>query len=102
MAQGRWRAASRRDRRHGLPLLGMGHAVLRARPPETLLRWHREGFRWFWKRKSKGTSPTPKLAPEIILFIKERAKNNQLWGAERIRGELLKLDMRVCKRTIQK
>jgi len=70
--------------------------------PETLLRWHREGFRWFWKRKSKGTSPTPKLAPEIILFIKERAKNNQLWGAERIRGELLKLDMRVCKRTIQK
>jgi hypothetical protein len=33
--------------------------------PETLLRWHREGFRWFWKRKSKVTSPTPKLAPEI-------------------------------------
>jgi putative transposase len=70
--------------------------------PETLLRWHRVGFRWFWKRKSKGTSPTPKLAPEIIILIKERAKNNQLWGAERIRGELLKLDMRVCKRTIQK
>jgi len=70
--------------------------------PETLLRWHREGFRWFWKRKSKGTSPTPKLAPEIIIFIKEMAKNNQLWGAERIRGELLKLDIRVCKRTIQK
>ena len=70
--------------------------------PETLLRWHREGVRWFWKRKSKGTSPEPKLAPEIILFIEEMAKNNRLWGAERIRGELLKLDMRVCKRTIQK
>jgi len=70
--------------------------------PETLLRWHREGFRWFWKRKSKRTSPTPKLAPEIIILIKEMAENNQLWGAERIRGELLKLDMRVCKRTIQK
>ena len=70
--------------------------------PETLLRWHREGFRWFWKRKSKVTSPTPKLAPEIIILIKEMAKNNQLWGAERIRGELLKLDIRVCKRTIQK
>src|SRR5258708_19777677 len=69
--------------------------------PETLLRWHREGFRWFWKRKSKVTSPTPKLAPEIIILIKEMAKNNQLWGAERIRGELLKLDIRVCKRTIQ-
>jgi prepilin-type processing-associated H-X9-DG protein len=49
--------------------------------PETLLRWHREGFRWFWKRKSQGTSPTPKLAPEIIIFIKEMAKNNQLWGS---------------------
>jgi putative transposase len=69
--------------------------------PETLLRWHREGFRWFWKRKSKGTSPKPKLAPEIIILIKEMAKNNRLWGAERIRGELLKLDIRVCKRTIQ-
>ena len=70
--------------------------------PETLLRWHREGFRWFWKRKSKGTSPTPKLAPELIILIKEMAKNNRLWGAEHIRGELLKLDIRVCKRTIQK
>jgi putative transposase len=70
--------------------------------PETLLRWHRKGFRWFWKRKSKVTSPTPKLALEIIILIKEMAKNNQLWGAERIRGELLKLDIRVCKRTIQK
>jgi putative transposase len=70
--------------------------------PETLLRWHREGFRWFWRRKSKGTSPKPKLAPELIIFIKEMAKNNRLWGAERIRWELLKLDIRVCKRTIQK
>ena len=69
--------------------------------PETLLRWHRVGFRWFWKRKSKGTSPKPKLAPEIIILIKEMAKNNRLWGAEGIRGELLKLDIRVCKRTIQ-
>jgi putative transposase len=70
--------------------------------PETLLRWHREGFRWFWKRKSKGTSPKPKLASELIIFIKEMAKNNRLWGAERIGGELLKLDIHVCKRTIQK
>jgi putative transposase len=45
--------------------------------PETLLRWHRVGFRWFWKRKSKGVSPKPKLAPELIIFIKEMAKNNQ-------------------------
>jgi len=69
--------------------------------PETLLHWHRVGFHWFWKRKSKRTSPKPKLAPELIILIKEMAKNNRLWGAERICGELLKLDIRVCKRTIQ-
>jgi putative transposase len=42
------------------------------------------------------------VAAETIALIKEMARNNRLWGAERIRGELLKLDMRVCKRTIQK
>lgn len=49
--------------------------------PDTLLRWHRVGFRWFWKRKSKGVSPKPKLAPELIIFIKEMAKNNQRLGS---------------------
>jgi putative transposase len=70
--------------------------------PETLLRWHRQSFRLFWKHKSKATSHKPKVAVETILLIKEMAKNNRLWGAERIRGELLKLDIHVCKRTIQK
>ncbi len=70
--------------------------------PETLLRWHRQGFRFFWKQKSKTTSAQTKVAAETIALIKEMAKNNRLWGAERIRGELLKLGIRVCKRTIQK
>ncbi|HEX6478693.1 MAG TPA: helix-turn-helix domain-containing protein [Ktedonobacteraceae bacterium] len=70
--------------------------------PETLLRWHRGLFRWFWKRKSKRHSRKPRLSPETISLIKEMAANNRLWGAERIRGELLKLDIRVSKRTIQK
>jgi len=70
--------------------------------PETLLRWHRELFRLFWKRKSKADSRQPKLSPETVALIKEMASNNRLWGAERIRGELLKLGIRVCKRTIQK
>jgi putative transposase len=65
--------------------------------PETLLRWHRELFRVFWRR----TSRKPKLSPETINFMKEMAVHNRLWGAERIRGELLKLDIRVSKRTIQ-
>jgi len=70
--------------------------------PETLLRWHRELFRVFWKHKSKVPSRKPRLSLETISLIQEMAANNRLWGAERIRGELLKLDIHVSKRTIQK
>jgi transposase InsO family protein len=70
--------------------------------PETLLRWHRQGFKLYWKYKSRVTSAKPKISAEIIALIKEMASNNRLWGAERIRGELLKLGQHVCKRTIQK
>jgi putative transposase len=70
--------------------------------PETLLRWHRQGFQLFWKYKSRTASLTPRISPETVSLIKEMAGDNRLWGAERIRGELLKLDIRVCKRTIQK
>lgn len=69
--------------------------------PDTLLRWHSLGFRLFWKRKSKAKSRKAKLAAETIELIKQLAQENRLWGAERIRGELLKLDIHVCKRTIQ-
>jgi len=70
--------------------------------PETLLRWHRQGFKLYWKYKSRAASSTPKLSAETVALIKEMARDNRLWGAERIRGELLKLGIRVCKRTIQK
>jgi putative transposase len=70
--------------------------------PETLLRWHREAFRLYWKHKTKAHSHKSKVATETIALIKEMAKKNRLWGAERIRGELLKLGIPVCKRTIQK
>jgi putative transposase len=70
--------------------------------PDTLLRWHRELFRLHWKRRSKASSYKHRVATETIALIREMAKENRLWGAERIRGELLKLGMRVCKRTIQK
>ena len=70
--------------------------------PDTLLRWHRELFRLVWKRKSQAASHQSKIAVETIALIREMAAKNRLWGAERIRGELLKLDIHVCKRTIQK
>jgi len=70
--------------------------------PETLLRWHREAFRLFWRRKSKAHAYKPKVAAETIALIREMATKNRLWGAERLRGEILKLGIHVCKRTIQK
>ena len=70
--------------------------------PETLLRWHRQGFRLFWRRKSAPRARPSPLAATTIALIGQMARDNPLWGAERIRGELLKLDIRVSKRTIQK
>jgi putative transposase len=70
--------------------------------PETLLRWHRQGFKLFWKYTSRATSLKPRISQETIALIKAMARDNRLWGAERIRGELLKLGICVCKRTIQK
>ncbi len=71
--------------------------------PETILRWHRQGFRLLWRRKSRPTSPpTPKVTAETIALIREMAAANRLWGAERIRGELLKLGIRVAKTTVQR
>lgn len=57
--------------------------------PDTLLSWHRQGFRLFWKLKSKPKSTIPKISPETVLLIKQMAAANSTWGAERIRGELL-------------
>ena len=67
--------------------------------PATVLRWHRAGFRAFWRRRSRrpGRPPT-----DCGALIREMATQNPLWGAERIRGELLKLGIRVCKRTVQR
>jgi hypothetical protein len=70
--------------------------------PDTLLRWHRDLFRRYWRRKSRNKKRKPRIPPETIVLIRKMAKENRLWGAERIRGELLKLGVRVSKRTIQK
>ncbi len=70
--------------------------------PDTLLRWHRDLFRFYWRLKSKRKQSKPKISPETVDLIRTMAKENRLWGAERIRGELLKLGIKVCKRTIQK
>jgi hypothetical protein len=70
--------------------------------PQTLLRWHRDLFRRYWKRISQTKKRKPRIPPETIDLIKEMAQENRLWGAEKIQGELLKLGIKVSKRTIQK
>jgi len=79
-------------------------AVLLVRP-ETILRWHRASFRLFWRARSRASMrsvPTRRAPPETVELIRRLAKENTLWGAERIRGELLKLGIHVAKRTVQK
>jgi putative transposase len=72
--------------------------------PDTLHRWQRELFRRYWRRKSHVAAPThrPPIAPETVAMIREMAGANRTWGAERMRGELLKLNIRVAKSTIQR
>jgi putative transposase len=69
--------------------------------PDTVLRWHREGFRLFWKHASTPKTK-PKISRETIALIKQMAQENRLWGAERIQGELLKLGRDVAKGTVQR
>jgi putative transposase len=67
--------------------------------PATILRWHRAVFRALWRRRCRplGRPPTVRAA-----LIREIATSNPRWGAERIRGELLKLGIRVSKRAVRR
>jgi transposase InsO family protein len=70
--------------------------------PATLVRWHRDIYRWLWKRKSEPPKRggRPPLLKGLVDLIQQMAQENRTWGAERIRGELLKLGVRVAKSTI--
>jgi len=81
---------------------GFWQKALHIVQPDTRLRWHRDLFRIYWRRKSKSKHRKPRISPETIKLIKQVARDNLLWGAERIRGELLKLGIKISKRTIQK
>jgi len=97
-------AVTRADRALLVLLVGRVRAwreALLVIQPETLLRWHRAGFRACWRRKSRPGPGRPPLPAETVVLIRRMAADNPLWGAERIRGELGKLGLRVAKRTIQ-
>ena len=69
--------------------------------PETVIRWHRKGFKLYWTYKSrKRVLGRPPIDPEIRKLIIDIAKANTLWGAPRIHGELQKLGITVSERTV--
>jgi transposase InsO family protein len=83
---------ARRDWRHHLVLVR----------PETVVRWHRCGWRLFWRWRSRGPIGRPRVSAEVRELIATMARDNPSWGAERIRGELLKLGVAVSKATVQR
>src|SRR5712675_2884461 len=70
--------------------------------PETVIRWHRTGFRLYWRWKSRSRGGRPKIPGEIRCLIREMSLANRLWGAPRIHGELLKLGIEVAQSTVAK
>jgi hypothetical protein len=70
--------------------------------PETLVRWHRAGFRRYCRWKSNARGGRPRNEIELRALIKQMSTENQLWGAPRIHGELLKLGFSVAQSTVAK
>ena len=70
--------------------------------PETLVRWHRSGFRLYWRCKSRRRVGRPAVPADIRDLIRTISRDNPLWGAPRIHGELLKLGIDVAQSTVAK
>jgi len=70
--------------------------------PETLVRWHRAGFRCYWRWKSRARGGRPKIETGFHALIRRMSIENPLWGAPRIHGELLKLGFEVAQSSVAK
>jgi hypothetical protein len=70
--------------------------------PDTVIRWHRSGFRSYWRWKSSRRCGRPTVPLEIRRLIREMSIANPLWGAPRIHGELLKLGIDVGQTSVAK
>ena len=79
-------------------LLGLARVV----QPDTILRWHRAGFRTYWRCKSRSRAGRPRIERELRDLIRRMNTENPLWGAPRIHGELLKLGFDVAESTVSK
>jgi hypothetical protein len=71
--------------------------------PDTVVRWHRAGFRLFWRWKSRGRTPAEgDVSPEVRQLIRRMAEANVTWGAPKIHGELLKLGIVISERSVSR
>jgi hypothetical protein len=70
--------------------------------PETLVRWHRAGFRCYWRWKSRSLGGRPQIDTDLRALIRRMSSENPLWGAPRIHGELLKLGFEVAQSSVAK
>src|SRR5215831_8252092 len=70
--------------------------------PETLMRWHRAGFRRYWRWKSRSLGGRPHIDADLRALIWRMSLDNPLWGAPRIHGELLKLGFAVAQSSVAK
>jgi len=71
--------------------------------PQTVIRWHRQGFRLYWRWKSRIRKPgRPAIEPEVRALIRRMSKENPTWGAPRIQSELSLLGLEVAERTVAK
>src|SRR6202049_2203721 len=70
--------------------------------PETLVRWHRAGFRCYWRWKSRRRGGRPQIDTELRALIRLMSLENPLWGAPRIHGELVKLGCAVAESSVAK
>jgi transposase InsO family protein len=70
--------------------------------PETLVRWHKAGFRCYWRWKSRPLGGRPQIDTELRVLIRRMSVENPLWGAPRIHGELLKLGFEIAQSSVAK
>src|SRR3989441_9432150 len=70
--------------------------------PETLVRWHRAGFRRYWRWKSRSLGGRPQIDVDLRALIRRISAENPLWGAPRVHGELLKLGFEVAQSSVAK
>ena len=93
------------DRSFFAGLYGLAPGVLSALAivkPKTVIRWHRAGFRSYWRWKPRPQGGRPKTGLEVRQLIREMSVANPLWGAPRIHGELLKLGIDIGQTTVAK